>query len=74
MQLPAPPLTRRAALRLGVAAALARTWPARAQAAAGPRVALVVGNAAYAGAPLPNAANDARDMSALLAAITPRRP
>jgi len=39
--------------------------PAWAQAGA-PRVALVVGNAAYAGAPLPNAANDARAMGAAL--------
>ncbi len=64
-----PALTRRAALSLGAAAALARAWPARAQAAAGPRVALVIGNAAYAGAPLPNAANDARAMSALLTGL-----
>ncbi len=33
------------------------------------RVALVIGNAAYAGAPLPNAANDAKAMSVALSAM-----
>ncbi|CAD5373266.1 CASPASE_P20 domain-containing protein [Rubrivivax sp. A210] len=71
-----PILTRRGTLRLGLAASFARAWPAVAQAPEGqrtgpapegPRVALVIGNAAYDAAPLPNAANDARAMAALLA-------
>ena len=36
---------------------------------AGSRVAVVIGNAAYAGAPLPNAANDAKAMGRVLAAM-----
>ena len=46
-------------------------WLPPLQAAAVPaaRVALVIGNAAYAGAPLPNAANDARAMSTALSAM-----
>jgi len=56
---------------LAAASALAGRG-AQAQAAAGasgPRVALVIGNAAYPGAPLANAGNDARAMSAVLSAL-----
>ncbi len=48
-----------------MAAGLACSVPAWAQ-GSGNRVALVIGNAAYAAAPLPNAANDAKAMSAAL--------
>jgi hypothetical protein len=48
-----------------MAAGLACSVPAWAQ-GTGNRVALVIGNAAYAAAPLPNAANDAKAMSAVL--------
>ncbi len=58
-------ITRRHLLRAGLGAcALART-PAWAQASA-TRVALVIGNAAYARAPLANPGNDARVMAAAL--------
>ncbi len=43
--------------------------PSQAATMPGTRVALVIGNAAYAGAPLPNAANDAKAMSAALSAM-----
>ncbi len=59
--------TRREFLQLGAAAALARGIVRPANAAADPsRLALVVGNDAYAGAPLTNAANDAKSMAGLL--------
>lgn len=51
---------------LHAASALALPLSALAQAAA-PRVALVIGNAAYAGSPLRNATRDARAMAELLA-------
>ncbi|CAD5373269.1 CASPASE_P20 domain-containing protein [Rubrivivax sp. A210] len=50
------------------AAAGSFVCPARAQAEA-PRVAVVIGNAAYAGAPLANPVNDARLMTATLAGM-----
>ena len=50
---------------LGVCAGLGLSPPLWAQ-GAGTRVALVIGNAAYAGAPLPNAANDAAAMARVL--------
>ena len=69
-----PQWHRREALGTGVAAAWALATaaiaPAWAQAPAGaPRVAVVVGNAAYPGAPLRNAVRDAQSMSAALAAL-----
>jgi hypothetical protein len=58
--------TRREFLQMG-AAALASGVVSRADAASDPsRVALVVGNDAYAGAPLANAVNDAKAMAGLL--------
>lgn len=58
------------ALRLFIALTLARSpllaAPAVPAAAAEKRVALVIGNGRYANAPLPNPANDAADMAAVL--------
>lgn len=57
--------TRRALLHTGLASLIAPALrPALASTA--PRVALVIGNAAYAGAPLANPARDAEAMAALL--------
>ena len=62
-----PSLPRRRLLQLGAAAALAPGIALPARAAADPsRLALIVGNDAYAGAPLANAANDAKAMAGLL--------
>ena len=59
--------TRREFLRLGAALALAPGVVLPAGAAADPsRIALVVGNDAYPGAPLGNAVNDAKAMAGLL--------
>ena len=58
-------MSRRGLRRLAGGALLALSC-AQAQAPADLRVALVIGNAAYAGAPLLNPANDARAMSAAL--------
>ena len=57
--------SRRALVQGAVGCAWLSALPSWAQASAN-RVALVIGNAAYAGAPLPNAANDAKAMSAVL--------
>jgi hypothetical protein len=59
-------VSRRTALRIGAVAGLSAPSWARAQAVADARVALVIGNSAYANAPLRNPANDARAMSLLL--------
>lgn len=57
---------RRDVLAAGALAPLA-LGAGRARADVAPRVALVIGNAAYASAPLANAGNDARAMAAVLA-------
>jgi uncharacterized caspase-like protein len=64
---PSPGLRRRDLLIAALAGCLAG-GPAALHAAgeAGVRVAVVIGNAAYAGATLPNAANDAKAMSSVL--------
>ena len=63
-------LRRRSLLMAPVAGWLAGAAPAlHAAGETGSRVAVVIGNAAYAGAPLPNAANDARAMGSVLAAL-----
>jgi len=65
MYVPSPP--RRRLLQLGAAVALAPGAVLRAHAAADPtRLALVIGNDGYAGAPLFNAVNDAKAMAGLL--------
>ena len=56
---------RRAIVQGAAGGAWLSALPSWAQASAN-RVALVIGNAAYAGAPLPNAANDAKAMSTVL--------
>ena len=59
--------TRREFLQLGATAVLAPELVLPARAAADPsRLALVVGNDAYPGAPLANAVNDAKAMAELL--------
>ncbi len=60
--------SRRDILHLGLAGALGPAMPAWAQGAA-TRVALVVGNAAYAGAPRLNPAHDALAMSTVLSGL-----
>ena len=61
---------RRRGLGAGIAAALLPAWPAWAQAPAGvPRVALVIGNAAYPAAALRNAVHDAEAMAKALAEL-----
>ena len=60
--------SRRDVLRLGAVGMLGHMIPAWAQGAS-TRVALVIGNAAYAGAPLLNPVNDARAMSAVLSGM-----
>ncbi len=63
-------IARRQGLGATLAGALLPAWPAWAQAPAGaPRVALVIGNAAYPGAPLRNAVKDAEAMSKALAEL-----
>lgn len=60
------PVSRRRALALSCAGVAAGLSSHTARAAGGPRVALVVGNAAYAQAPLANPVRDARAMAGLL--------
>ncbi len=61
---------RRRGLVVGLSTALLPAWPAWSQAPAGaPRVALVIGNAAYPTAPLRNAVKDAVAMSKALAEL-----
>ena len=64
----APNLDRRRALCAAAFGGLLPAWARAAQgdAAAAPRVALVIGNGAYPHAPLPNANNDARSMAEAL--------
>jgi len=63
----APPMLNRRQASASVASLLAGGWAAPATAQAGAdRVALVIGNSAYAGVPLFNPKNDARAMSDLL--------
>ena len=65
------PGMRRRSLLMAPLAGWLQGGPAALHAAGevGSRVAVVIGNAAYAGAPLPNAAHDARAMSTVLAAM-----
>ncbi|MBI1207040.1 MAG: hypothetical protein GC191_07090 [Azospirillum sp.] len=60
---------RRISTGLALALVLALIVVVSRPAVAGQRVALVIGNAAYAGAPLANPVNDARDMAAKLRSV-----